>query len=306
MLSAATLESARRTLPYPAAHAVHELQRAHTDKDRYDALLHAAEILAITVCVTAAAVLQGWGEEPADGGTRRQSPGSPYLLELRDLYARGATFGSWPRWLDRLGPLASSHPDLFPALWDALADRPGDPGFAAHLKALRDERGRPAHGDRPQSQEEAALRIAECGHHLERALLKTRFLQDMPWLLIVSCSYHPKAGSFEVVTHRLVGDHPDFDRSTFTWNNPVADDTLYVLAGDHPVALSPFVAFRYCEQCTKREVCYTQRAGKTGPAILKSFDRGHQLPDPKLGDESRSLFGSLTGGSTDQRPAGGR
>ncbi|GAA0933364.1 hypothetical protein [Streptomyces rhizosphaericus] len=59
MVPSELLANARNALPHPVARAVRALQQAYTSKEKYEALLDAAETLAITVSVTAAALLQG-------------------------------------------------------------------------------------------------------------------------------------------------------------------------------------------------------------------------------------------------------
>ncbi|MGP4000721.1 hypothetical protein [Streptomyces sp. 8N706] len=285
------LESARSTLPHPAARAVRALQRAGTPKEQYEALLDAAEILTITIAVTAAALIQGWSGNRADSRGHRMGVGRRNVSALRSAYlGSGAMFGTWTAFLDNLRPLAADHPQLVPGLLAALGDTPEDPGMAAHLTALRQERNRAAHGNKPRNQHESALRVTERAHHLEKALAKAQFLKDVPWLQTVSCSYQPKSHTFAVVADHAMGDHPDFERRTFTWAAPVADDMFYVLGPEGPVPLSPFVAGGFCPQCRQVEVCYTYRAGKEqGPATLKSFAQGHDISAPGLGDDIRAL-----------------
>lgn len=282
------LATARRALPHPVARTVHEMQRAHTHKDRYEALLEAGETLAATVAVTAAGLLQAHGI------------GARNLSALRSALASGGgvTFGTWTDWLRNLCPLVRDRTDVVPGLAEALRDqsdtaaRPDDPGLVQSLDRLRGERNRTAHGDKPRTQEEAALRVTELQPALERALWHAQFLGGLPWLLTVSCAYQRRTGTFEVVAHHLMGDHPDFDRLTFPCQEPVADDTVYVLSPAGPVALSPFAASRYCAECGQREVCYAARAGhRTLPAAYKSFGRGHSIPCPELDEEIAALPG---------------
>ncbi|MFI0258973.1 hypothetical protein ACH4OW_08060 [Streptomyces sp. NPDC017056] len=282
------LATARRTLPHPVARTVHEMQRAYTHKDRYEALLEAGETLAATVAVTAAGLLQAHGI------------GARNLSALRSALASGGgiTFGVWTDWLHNLCPLVRDRTDVVPGLAEALRDaadmaaRPDDPGLVQFLDRLRDERNRTAHNDKPRTQEEAALRVAGLQPSFERALWHAQFLGGLPWLLTVSCAYQRGTGSFVVVAQHLMGDHPDFDRLTFPCQEPVADDTVYVLSPAGPVALSPFAASRYCAECGQREVCYAARAGhRTRPAAYKSFGRGHSIPCPELDEEIAALPG---------------
>ncbi|WP_206322910.1 hypothetical protein [Streptomyces sp. HNM0575] len=299
--SAQLLTHARNALPHPAARAVRMLQQAHTPKDRYEALLDAAETLAITVSVTAAALLQGRVENLPKGRREGHESGLRNLSVLRNAYfGRGATYGTWTTFLRDLQPPAAAHPDWMARLHDALKDEPGGAqGILGHLDALRDERNRAAHGNKPKSQPESAARVAECAPHVESVLEKARFIEDVPWLYTISCVYQRRSRSFDIVADYAMGDHPDFERRTFTWDRPVGNEIFYALGPDGPVPLSPFVAGLFCPQCHQVEVCYAYKVvrGKVvqgnvrgkGTAVFKSFGRGHEIEAPEMTDELRSL-----------------
>ncbi len=285
------LADARSALPHPVARAVRALQQAYTPKEKYEALLDAAETLAITVSVTAAALLHGRVESSSGGQELWQGIGRRNLSVLRKAYlGRGVMFGTWTTWLDKLRALAADHPDLVVGLHHALQDTPDDPGIVGHLNALREERNRAAHGNKPKSQPESALRVAECTHHFERAVAKAQFLKSIPWLFTVSCVYQPRTRTFDVVAEDAMGDHPDFERRTFTWARPVGNELFYLLGPEGPVSLSPFVANLFCSQCQQMEVCYAYKVDKSsGTAIFKSFGRGHEIVAPTIGDDIRAL-----------------
>ena len=280
------LAVARGTLPYPVARAVRVLQQAHGPRDRYDAILDTAEALAIAISVTAAAILRDQVDEmPSD------DPAVRALATLRSAYTgSGAMFGTWTSWLANLRPLVSLRPGLIPGLSEALEVRAGNPSVVDELNALRLERNRAAHGGRPHAAHEYAVRVEELLPRLRGALRRSEFLRQSPWLLTKSCSFQPRAQVFEVVTRRVMGDHPEFERQNFTWRQPVADDMFYVLGPNGPVLMAPFVASRFCNHCKQDEVCYAYRTGKReGPATFKSFDSGHDIGDDELGDDLRSL-----------------
>lgn len=291
MLFSELLTDARNTFPHPIARALRALQQAPTDKDRYEALLDAAEILAITISVTVAALLQGRLESRSGGQEQLPEAGQRNLSLLRRAYfGKGAMFGTWTTWLKELQALAAAQPDLVAGLHLALGDGPGDPGIVTHLNALREERNRAAHGNKPKSQPESALRVAEGTHHLERALAKAQFLKATPWLFTVSCVFHPRSRNFEVVASDATGDHPDFERRTFTWAHPVGIDMFYVHGPEGPVPLSPFVADLFCPQCRQMEVSYAYKASKGNRvATFKSFGRGHDIAAPHMVDDLLSL-----------------
>jgi hypothetical protein len=284
-----SLSAARSFLPYPIARAALGVQQAHMPRDEYEAVIDAGETLAITISVTAAALLNDHAQDGSIGNAAAVA--GPELARLKRAYiGSGAMFGTWTTWLASLRALLDSNPTLIPGLREALEARRGESSVLDHLNALRSERNRAAHGDRPHTHQEATIRLAELRPHLEGGLQRSRFLQDLPWLLTVSSSYQPRTEQFEVMTRRVMGDHPDFENQTFVWSRPVANDMFYVLGPNGPLALSPFVASRFCGHCRQLEVCYAYKTDKRhGPATYKSFDSGHDIPADELGDDLRAL-----------------
>ncbi|GGO50281.1 hypothetical protein [Streptomyces lasiicapitis] len=256
-----TLAHARATLPYPVARAIRALQQAETPRDEYDALLEAAEHLAATVCLTRAALARRTETE--------------LLAELRRSYfGAGPTFGTWTVALSRLRDTTTVTPDLLAA-----------------LQSLKEERNRNAHGDKPMSRPESALRVAEYVAHFERALVAARFLEETPWLCVASCDYRHRTGTFQVVARDATGDHPVFERREYTWSQPVTNDAFYALTPTGPVPLSPFVTYTFCPDCNQMEACYTTWArASQSHAKVQSFNRGHVMTVPDLGDEVRALL----------------
>ncbi|MWA10419.1 hypothetical protein [Streptomyces sp. BA2] len=269
---------ARQTVPHPVARAIRALQQADTPRDQYEAMLDAAESLALTACVTAAALLHKPGTDSGLG----------VLSTLRSAYlGAGTTFGTWTVGLDQVCATVTTagHPRLLPAEFSS-----GVAGMVEDLKALKGERNRTAHGDKPLSQPEAALRVAECREFLERALGAAQFLEELPWLCVATCDYRQRTRTFQVVARNATGDHPVFERQTYEWDQPVAADAFYLLAPEGRVPLSPFATYTFCPQCRQTETCYASRVLKReSQATVKSFSRGHEIPVPELGDEIRAL-----------------
>ncbi len=287
-LSSNVMADARSGMPYPVARALRTLQQANTGKERYEAILDAAETLAISASVTAAAFLLARSESDAHQGDDQTRSS---LSALRSaLLSKGATFGTWTHWLEAVRPMTASAPEAVPGLRAALERDPDTPGLLERLDDLRKERNRAAHGDKPQSEGEATSRVKEIHPHLEGALKSAAPLLRAPWLLTVSAAYQPRKRSFDVIAKHAMGDHPDFERRRFNWRNPVATDVFYVLTDNGPITLSPFIASLFCPHCQQMEVCYAARAGKnTGPGQFKSFTRGHILQSEALGNDLRAL-----------------
>lgn len=275
-------------LPHPAARAMRRLRQAHTPEAQYDDLLDAAETLAIVVSSTVAALLQHWKPQPADLALRTTALSA---LKSRYFSPAGVMFGSWTSWLrNQVSSLASGHEDVLPGLSAALDNRSGSVGLIESLDALREERNRAAHGERPKSRPEAALRVEENLPHLEAALAKAAFMGNLPWILIESCTLRRRAEVFEVTARGVMGDHPDYETLSYEWGRPVVNDSVYVMSPQGPAEMSPLVANMFCQRCREVELAYLQRVNKSaGTAELKSFNRGHVLTSHEFAEEFMEL-----------------
>jgi hypothetical protein len=49
-----------------------------------------------------------------------------------------------------------------------------------------------------------------------------------------------------VIAELAMGDHPEFERTTFVSGMPLADDTFYALTPTGALDLTPFIVMRYC------------------------------------------------------------
>ena len=289
------LVTARKEFPYPIAHSLRALDRAHTAKDKYDAVLETAEALAITLSVTAAALLHHQINQTGNSVTAAGA--GPELRQLSDLrnilLGKGATFGAWTNWLDGLTTDSIAEPQIqnaLPGLHDSLQDTPSRSGLVTRLNSLRVERNQSAHGNRPQSEPEAALRAEDQLVNLKHALAQSKeFLARHTWLLTISSAYQLSSGDFEISAHQATGDHPEFERTVFRSPGPVGDNVVYVRGKYDLSPLTPFVAYLFCPSCAQMELSYAYRTQKNGPAFFRSFARGHEIESLKLGDEIRSL-----------------
>lgn len=273
------------TLPYPVASVLREYRQAQDTRDQYDAMLKLAETLAVTVCVTAAALLRAGQDSLASSEqqcARAKSLGNLYAT----LLGKSATFGTWTNWLGVLARRPPGSMALSPEFDDALRDDGDNPGLVTCLNALREERNRSAHGEAPQSFPEFGLRVSQAGPHLETALQKAVFLEQLPWLLTKSSDYRPRAGSFDVAAFVAMGDHPDFELRHYDFKVPLGTDMFYILDNGQALPLSPLIARRYCVTCLSLEVCYVSHVHRdSGMASLRSFHRGHEISDRELGEE---------------------
>ena len=192
--------------------------------------------------------------------------------------------------------LSIGNPFALPGLVEGLRQGKGGAGLLNDLRRILEERNRRAHGARPHDPSEAAVRVAEFRGPLERAIVRSLFLAETPWVLVEATSYRRREGRFRVLAYRAMGDHPEFERIDLDSKLPLADNNFYALAPRGPIDMSPSVVMRYCETCRQPEAFYADRIDPKQGVCLKSFGRGHVVFDPSLNEELGTI---AAGGSGD-------
>jgi hypothetical protein len=283
-----TLSDASRLLPYPVARATRRLQLASDAKEAYEAALRTGEVLTTVVGITAAA----WAQHQ-----RVHTDALDRLLAA--INGRGVSQGTW---LDAAQsvekPMVDSGTGL-PGMLDALRRGKGSSGLISDLKAVVEERNAWAHGASPQTKVEAGERLAELLPPLERALAQSLPLAQHDWLYVETAQYQRRDGSFLVTASRVMGDHPDWDRTVISSPVAVAVESFYVRTPFGLMDLTPLVVIRQCPTCRQPEVAYVDRLDNKKGVALKTFDRGHPLFDDSLVEDVRALSRSDDFGASD-------
>lgn len=88
-----------------------------------------------------------------------------------------------------------------------------------------------------------------------------------------------------------MGDHPEFEAGAFESQDPLPDETFYILREGMPVQLAPFVANRFCEECRDDQVCCADRVQAKGTSF-KEFARAHVIFAQDLSAEFESIAAS--------------
>lgn len=271
------VDRSRVALPYPTARAARSLSLVGTARDEYEAVLVASEALTLTLGLTVAAWAKAEGLDSS-------------LANLHAAYLdRGVAQGHWHDAIRDVAKASVGHQYALVGLQEALRLGKGGSGLLKDLRTVLEERNRWAHGARPQNPAECGSRVSEFRPALERALVKSLFLEQMPWILVESSSYDRLEGNFEISGYKAMGDHPEFERIVFKSNVPLANDNFYVKVRARFIDLSPFVVMRYCETCRQPEVFYADRVDSKQGVCLKSFGRGHVIFDPSLTREIQTL-----------------
>ncbi|SNS39003.1 hypothetical protein SAMN06893096_103501 [Geodermatophilus pulveris] len=278
MRNCEVLSKARSDMPYPVARAVRAVQSATTLRDVYEGMLRGAEALTVVLGVVATT----WARE--------YDVKTPQLADLGEaIVTGGASQGHWIQALASVGGPMSQHPQPVAGLSAALKRGKGGSGLIADLNELVQERNRWAHGAAPRNELEASDRLQMVLPVYERAMEKARFLAECPWILTSNSRYRRSEGDFQVHASRTMGDHPDFEQTTFISATPLADDVFYLHVGDDFIDMTPLVVMRQCPTCHQREVSYADRLDERQGVSLKTFDRGHVLFDRSLIEEVRAL-----------------
>jgi hypothetical protein len=273
-----TMSQARLVMPYPVARAVRAVQQATDMRDTYEAVLRAAEALSVVLGVTAAA----WA--------RQYEVTTPQLQELQQAFdGQGVSQGHWVQVVASVERPMSRHSQAVPGMTEALKLGKAGSGLVADLKDLVGERNRWAHGGAPRNGLEAAERLQITLPIFERALERALFLAESPWLLTTDVKLRRREGDFQIHASRAMGDHPDFERVTFTGPQPLAEDVFYLRTPDGAIDMTPLVVMRPCPTCHQQEVAYADRIDRRDGVALKTFDRGHVLYDGSLVEELRNL-----------------
>ena len=280
LVNSELLDAARHELQYPIARAARAVQLAADRREEYEAVLSAGEALAITLGVSVTAALKS---------------NLPSIAAFSELHAaflgRGVAQGHWISVLAAVNGVLKDRPEPLPGLAQALRLGPKSSGLIADLRTLVEERNRWAHGAGPHTSFDAAMRISDIAGSLERAIERSMFLAQSPWIVVIASSFRRGRGDFAVMASDAMADHPDFERHDLVSRVPLANDTFYMLIQDGPVDLTPFVVMRDCPVCRQAEVFYADRLDPKEGVVLKSFARGHGTFDHTLTSEVENLFG---------------
>ena len=277
-----TLNDGRRELPYPAARALRSVQLARDSITQYDAVIDAGEALTVTLGITAV----GW--------LYSVNPSIPQLARLRSAFAGpGVSQGNWLKVLQQVSSQFDSHGEPFEGCNKALG---GATGLLDDLDTLREARNDRAHGARPHNAIEAGEHLLKLAPVLEDAVACASPLANATWLLVESTSLNRRR-SFRVSALKVMGDHPEFERTKFTWPDALVDEDLYFQSTTTYIDLTPFAVMRFCATCRQAELCHADRIERNG-LRLKSFASGHIIYDQDLAADATQLFDSTRAASS--------
>jgi hypothetical protein len=288
MRESEALIRARRDLPYPVARAARAVQTTQDPVELYQYLLDLGEALTFALGMLSASWL------------RQHAPRNPSLQVLHKSYLlRGVSQGHWHEVTKAAEKEMAVSGTGLPGFVDGVRSRKRDSGAVDALGVILAERNKAAHGARPHSRAEAAVRNAELSSTVIHAVDRSGFLGETSWVLVESVALRRRDKRWNARLRIAMGDHPDFDAVTQVIDHPLANDTFYVMAEPEPLDLTPMLVIRYCDQCHQPEVCHADRVDEQAGVSLKSFARGHQIFDRDLVHEVNSLVPSESTGDAE-------
>lgn len=271
------LSQARAKLPFPIARTARSLQISHDPIEQYTLLLELAESISISVAAVAAAWLN------------QNEPDNPELQALYQALWRGISQGTWHSAIAAAAKSMADSASAIPGYCQGVNKSKKTPDLVSILRTVVEERNRWAHGARPTTKGDAAVRVDELFEHLDLALRKVSFLQQSPWVLVRDTSFDRRRKLSIANVGVAMSDHPEFEPSTISTSTQLADDTLYIDANGIYIDLTPLIVYKYCAHCRQPEMFYADRLAR-GSAVLKSFARGHEAFDEDIFEEIQQII----------------
>jgi hypothetical protein len=277
------LSDAQRSYPYPIARIARILRGLQDPVLAYETILDLAETTTICIGATVATVCRAAGHV------------TPALVELYDAYSdKGVSQGHWLAVARDARTLPPELAAIVPGMEEGVRLRKKATGLPEQLRTLLEERNRWAHGSRPRGPVDAAERVETLLPVLATALAQVGFMSRTDWVLIEDSRLQRQTRRFVIGARRVMGDHPDFEVLRFNSSEALEDEVLYLRAPTASLALSPIIVVRHCPTCRQTEVFHSDRLAG-GHVVLKAFGTGHELRDPTLVEELRSLTSRMAG-----------
>jgi hypothetical protein len=274
-----TLNYRIRTLyPYPVSYRYRTLTSIIASSERYREQVKFAEVVLAFLASLSLAILDS-------------SDRSSVRTLFFDSLQRGMAAGSLVEITRTIGRSLANYEDNNLALSLSMLWRSRHSGFtnlANQIVAARND----LHHDRgPSSEAEFHQAVLGMDVILEQLLENMAFLVNHPIRLIRDIDRIRHSRRVILTTLRLDGDHPGLPQERMEYDEALTRNDLYVELRPgtlHP--LYPFIVSRDCPRCGSREVFFVERwRGSGQPALLKSFERGHEERDVEIGNELAEL-----------------
>ena len=218
-----------------------------------------------------------------------------------DISRGGVSLGHWLALTRNIGRLAREQNDPAAGLARATLTRRGGSGLLSDLNELIEARNKIRHGAGPRTRLETEQSLRKVEDYVFSALSNSTFMSSVEWVLVDSLSWNPSSDDYAVTGLSLMGDHPDFEPTSFTSVSPLAKQLYLRTAEGESVPLEPFCKLLDCPQCKSPELYYPDRL-KATVVVLKSLDRGHETEHDMLAVALRDRTKGWLDGSGSTQP----
>jgi len=270
---AGTLEAQiRNFFPYPIAFA-YRILAAHTVfSDLYREQLRLGEnILAFLGSISLAVI------RPLDRKTS--------VIDL-GVWRGGISPGHWKTLIQNsAGVLATYSDNRLAQSLSKLWNKKHRKSFEGAVDSIIQAKNNFKHDRGPQTEEEFRTATLKTEQELLTVLGHLIFFAEHPIRLVRDIDTVRGTSTSVLTTLRCMGDHPGYAQEIVNYPTSVTKNDLYVeIESDRWVSLYPFLIPRDCPTCKTREIYFVDKwQGKGDVAILKSFERGHNLKDAEIG-----------------------
>lgn len=267
-------EPDRQTLPHPIARAWRQYELQSEPLGRFQEGQRLAGVVVQTLGCLAAA------------SSAADAPGSSALMQLAGkLRRQGPSWGDWLAVIREAGDVARRQGSDPFGIGKGTATRKGGRGLITDLEDLIAARNDTAHANGPSSVGEATARLSVVEPQLESVLKSLLHLSLNEWLFVDRCDWRRKQEAFEVSATRLMGDHPDFERTQVWVKDPAESNVVYIIPHEGPLLpMHPFLSVRDCEQCHNSELWVLDRVSSS-TVKFRSLTTGHKSTAASLAAE---------------------
>lgn len=203
-------------------------------------------------------------------------------INLEEYWRSGISPGDWKDIVGRCSRVFSTYEDNPLALGiSSLNIRSEKKGFGHDVAKLIQAKNDYEHDRGPTVLEDIAEASQEVQERLKRCMERLSFFGDYPIRQVEDFNFSRSGNEVFLKTLRYMGDHPSFPQEEVVFHKGLPRGDLFLdLDGGNWVPLYPFIVSMTCSHCKARETYFIDLwdPGR-GTARMKSFERGHTMPN---------------------------
>lgn len=273
--------SIRTTYPYPLAYRWRSLEASRTygsEGDAYRLALEAGEVFLAFISIVALAAARELSVEIKS---------KVHLAEKFSSGRTGPTFGDWLRVFQEIGGSRALRREVAQhEFLRLLMDAAADPELGQAVSSLKKKRDDASHLRQP-SGSELTNQLNQAFAEVETCYRSVRFLSEVSLFAVDSLRWDSLTNRGVARGREMVGDHPVVPAHDFTAKIPMESGSLYLLIGERPILLRPFLLGRTCPECGQWSSFHPDKV--TGDKVLvESLEHSHQVLENGMMDGLRA------------------